>query len=225
MRVLRGRAVTPEADGETTRDLIDHTAATGERGVRVWTPHRQVAFGRRDANREGYDRAREIVTEREYALIERTVGGHAVAFTGRTVAFAATEPVDDTRTGIQQRYDDATAAIRDALAELGVDAREGEPEGAFCPGTHSLSADGKIVGLAQRVHRDVAAVSGIIVVCDHDQIAAILEPVYGALGIPFDPDAVGSVARAGGSGDPETVIRAVETALLDGRDPSTVREI
>jgi len=225
MRVLRGREATPERDREVTGTLVEHTANTDERGLRVWTPPRQIAFGRRDANRARYDRAREVVTKRDYPLVERTVGGRAVAFTGNTVAFAATEPVDETRTGIQERYDEATDMIREALGKLNVDAAPGEPDGAFCPGTHSLSADGKIVGLAQRVHRDVAAVSGIVVVRDHDEIASILEPVYSALDITFDRDAVGSIARAGGTADPATVVRTIETTLLGGREPSTVREI
>lgn len=220
MRVLRGRAATPAEDRQTTRGLLEDTAETGERTVRVWTPHRQVAFGRRDGNREGYDRARAIVAESEYVPVERSVGGHAVAYTGRTIAFAATEPVDDSRTGIQRRYDEATATIRGALADLGVAAQPGEPEGAFCPGTHSLSATGKIVGLAQRVRRDAAVVSGIVVVCDHEPIATALEPVYDALDIPFRPNAVGSIARAGGPGDSDVVARRIETALVDGHDPS-----
>ncbi|PSQ47170.1 lipoate--protein ligase [Halobacteriales archaeon SW_7_65_23] len=223
MRVVRGRAATPETDRQRTRDLVDHTAETGERTLRVWTPPPHVAFGRRDANRDGYERARELAAQ-EYPVIERTVGGRAVVFTGNTVAFVATTPVADSRTGIQERYEDATATMLDALAELGVDAEPGEPDGAFCPGTHSLSADGKIVGLAQRVHRYAAAVSGIVVVRDHGSIAGVLEPVYGALAVPFDPDAVGSIARAGGPVDPVAVCRTIERTLRDGRE-ATVEEV
>jgi len=224
MRVVRGRAATPETDRERTRDLVDHTAETGERALRVWTPPPHVAFGRRDANRDGYERARELAAAQEYPVVERTVGGHAVVFTGTTVAFVATTPVADSRTGIQERYEDATATMLDALAALDVDAEPGEPDGAFCPGTHSLSAGGKIVGLAQRVHRDAAAVSGIVVVRDHEPIAEVLEPVYGALALPFDPDAVGSVAGAGGPADPVEVCRTIERPLRDGRE-ATVEEV
>jgi len=223
MRVLRGRAATPGPDRQRTHDLLEHTAETGERAVRVWAPPPQIAFGRRDTHREGYDRAREIAADSGYAAVERSVGGHAVVFTGSTVAFVATEPVDDSRTGIGERYDDATAAIRTALGDLGVDAERGEPDGAFCPGSHSLSARGKIVGLAQRVHRDAAAVSGIAVVRDHGEIAAVLDPIYGALDLPFDPDAVGSLARAGGTADPRVASRAIEQALVGGRDAAVVQ--
>lgn len=220
MRILRGQAATPERDRAVTEELVTSTARTGEGAVRVWCPHRQVAFGRRDSNREGYERAKQVVAESDFASVDRTVGGHAVAFTGNTVAFASVEPVGDARTGIQQRYDDAAATIEQALADLGVDVSEGEPDGSFCPGTHSLSATGKIVGLAQRVHRDAAVVSGIVVVCDHEAVGSVLDPLYEALDIEFDPTTVGSVARAGGPGDPSRVTRQVEDALVDQPAPT-----
>jgi octanoyl-[GcvH]:protein N-octanoyltransferase len=220
MRVLRGRAETPERDGEVTKELIAQTAETGERGLRVWRPHRQIAFGRRDSNRDGYDRARRIVAESDFASVDRTVGGHAVAFTGNTLAFASAEPVDDARTGIQERYDEATATLERAFGDLGVDVDEGEPDGSFCPGTHSLSATGKIAGLAQRVHRDAAVVSGIVVVCDHEQIATTLEPLYDALDIEFEPHSVGSITRAGGPSSPDRVARRIEDALAGAASPA-----
>jgi octanoyl-[GcvH]:protein N-octanoyltransferase len=220
MRVLRGRAETPERDRAVTKELIAHTAETGERCLRAWRPPRQIAFGRRDTNRDGYDRAEQIVANSESTSVDRTVGGHAVAFTGNTLAFASAEPVDDARTGIQRRYDEATTTLEHALADLGADVHEGEPEGSFCPGTHSLSATGKIAGLAQRVQRDAAVVSGIVVVCDHEQIASTLEPLYDALDIEFDPNSVGSVARAGGPSDPHRVARRIEDALIGAASPA-----
>jgi len=215
MRVLRERAESVQADRERTDRMVDRAAATGEPALRVWTPHRHVAFGRRDANAEGYDRARTLAREQGYPPVERRVGGRAVAYTGSTVAFSRAIPGAD-RTAIGARYADAIGRVRDALATLGVDASEGEPDGAFCPGTHSLQARGKLVGLAQRVRRDVAVVGGVVVVCDHAAIAAVLEPIYDALGVPFDSGAVGSVARAGGPGDPQTVCRALVDTLADG---------
>jgi octanoyl-[GcvH]:protein N-octanoyltransferase len=220
MRVLRGRAETPERDGAVTKELIAHTGETGEPGLRVWSPHRQVAFGRRDSNRDGYDRAQQVVADSDYAAVDRTVGGHAVAFTGNTLAFASAEPVTDARTGIQERYDEASETLTQAFSALGVDVYEGEPDGSFCPGTHSLSATGKIAGLAQRVHRDAAVVSGIVVVCDHDQIASVLDPLYDALDIEFDPASVGSIARAGGPRDPDRVARRIEDALVGSASPA-----
>jgi len=205
MRVLRGRAADPERDFERTREMAARVAESGEPALRAWRPHRQVAFGRRDSRNDGYDRAREAARERGYIPREREVGGRAVAYTGTTVAFAIARPADD-RSGIRERYADATDRLRQALASLGVDADEGEPADSFCPGTHSLQADGKVAGLAQRVRQDVAVVAGAVVVADRDEIAAVLGPVYDALGVPLDPDSVGSVAAAGGPSDPDATI-------------------
>jgi lipoate-protein ligase A len=216
MRLLRGRGTDPDADLRVTRKLVDQTVDSGERALRVWQPHRVVAFGRRDTTSAGYERARSVAREHGYATVERAVGGRAVAFTGATVAFVRTTPVTDERTGIQDRYEKAIAALASALDDLGVETTRGEPEGAFCPGTHSLSAEGKIAGLAQRVRQSVAVVSGLVVVTDHEQLADVLAPVYDALGIAFERSAVGSLARAGGERTPVTVVQTIERALATG---------
>lgn len=216
MYVLRGRGETLAGDREATEQFVARARETGEPGVRVWRPPKNVAFGRRDSNREGYEQAREIAAEHGYPIAERSVGGHAVAFTGRTVAFALAEPVEESRSGITERYDRMTELVTAALADLGVDAEAGEPEGAFCPGTHSLSAEGKIAGLAQRVHSDAAVTSGILLVGDHEAVADVLAPIYDALEVPFEREAVGSIARAGGEATPETVVETFVEQLTGG---------
>jgi len=220
MRLLRGRAADPETDFERTRRMADRVAEDREPALRVWRPHRQVAFGRRDANSDGYDRARAGARDRGYTVIERAVGGRAVAYSGSTVSFSLAVPTEDPRGTIDDRYEWAKAALKRALDDCGITAREGEPDAAFCPGSHSLQANGKIAGLAQRVRRSMAVVGGIVVVRDHEAIAEVLAPAYEALDIPFDPDSVGSVARAGGTDDPDQVIAALERSLADGRDVS-----
>ncbi|MEF8852652.1 MAG: lipoate--protein ligase family protein [Haloarculaceae archaeon] len=218
MRVYRGRADTIEADRAVTDRLVERVGEERDPAVRVWRPHRLVAFGRRDARLDGYDRAREAACERGFPPVERDVGGRAVAYTGSTVAFVRATPVDGTRGGLTERYDAAVADLRRALAELGVDASEGEPPESFCPGTHSLQADcrgrrRKLAGLAQRVRSRVAVVAGVLVVRDRDEVAAVTAAVYEALGVPFDPDTAGSVALAGGEEGPDRAVRAVERAL------------
>jgi len=218
MRVLRGRCSDHVTDHERTRRLAEAVADSRVPALRVWRPRRQIAFGRRDARSVGYDRARETAREQGYAVLERQVGGRAVAYTGTTVALALATPIDDVREGIQRRYDDASEQLTSALATLGVDATEGEPPNSFCPGSHSLQADGKLVGIAQRVRQGVAVVAAVVLVADHDEIAAVLDPIYGELGTPFDPDSVGSIARAGGTTDPDAVIDAVVDAFVGDRD-------
>ena len=216
MRVFEGRATDIDADRERSRELFAHTVETGEPTVRAWTPHRQVAFGRRDTRADGYDRARAAAEAHDFPPVEREVGGRAVAYTGSTVAFARTEPAEGRDSDIQQRYARATADLQGAFDRLGVRAREGEPPDSFCPGSHSLRADGKIAGLAQRVTGDAALVAGIVVTREAEAMAKVLEPIYDALDVAFDPDSVGSVARAGGDADPGTVAHTIEQALVEG---------
>jgi lipoate-protein ligase A len=215
MRVLRGRADSPDADRAATDSMVERTRQTGTPALPVWQPHRKVAFGRRDVRPDGYDRAREAAENAGFPAIERSVGGRAVAYTGSTVAVALARPSEDVRSGIAERYDDALHAIQRALWRLGVPAQQHEPEHAFCPGGHSLSWDGKIVGVAQRVRADVAMVGAIVVVDDHEAIAEVLDPVYAALSTPFDPDTVGSIARADGRADPQAVVEEIEGVFVE----------
>lgn len=223
MRVYRGRAETIDADRAVSEQLADRVAEEREPAVRVWRPHRQVAFGRRDASADGYKRARELAAEHDFPPVEREVGGRAVAYTGSTVAFARVTPVDDLRSGLHERYDEATEDLLSALSDLGIEARPGEPENSFCPGSHSVQADArgrprKIAGLAQRVRADAAVVAGVLLVRDHDEIACVLDPVYEALAVPFDPETVGSIDRCGGESDVERVRTALEDALVGDAD-------
>ncbi len=226
MLVLRGRAADVGADREVTRRLVEHSAAAGVPALRVWYPHRQVAFGRRDTRSEGYEEARRRAERQGFDPVERAAGGRATAYTRGTLLFASAEPVEDARNGIDDRYERTIETVQNALSDLGVDARRGEPPDSFCPGTHSLQVTGKLVGLAQRVRQDVALVAGVLTVRDHAAIAAVLDPVYDALGVPFDPGSVGSLARAGGETGHETVRQTVEAALVGPVTPrvTTVEE-
>lgn len=218
MRVLRGRAETRAADREVTAGMLEVAGSRREPAVRVWTPHRQVAFGRRESHEPGYEAAREAARERGFTPIERSVGGRAVAYTGSTLAFALALPIEDPRRGMDERYEHATDRVQRALRRIGVPARRGEPPDSFCPGRHSLSYRGKLVGIAQRVRSDSALVSGIVIVDDHGAIARVLEPVYGALDSPFDPGSVGSVERAGGDADPRRMAREIESWLVGDQE-------
>ena len=224
MRVLRGRGETIEADRRCTDDTLRLATETGTTTLRVWTPHRQVSFGRRDVRATGYERARLRARANRFEPVERDVGGTAVAYTGTTIAFALAQPVANLRRGMQDRYERVTSAVQRALWHVGVPAQRGEPPGAFCPGSHSLSYHGKLVGVAQRVRRDAALVGGICVVDGHAEIADVLAPVYEELGLALDRDAVGSVERAGASAEPTVVARAIEDRLTAGHE-TTVEQV
>lgn len=218
MRVVRGNAGDREADRAVTRDLLEWVRDHEEPAVRVWAPGRVVAFGRRDANEDGYDDAVRAARDHGFPTVERRVGGRAVAYTDTTLAFARLTPTEDIRTGLEARYDAMVADVVDALRAVGVsDAREGEPSASFCPGDHSVRADcGKLAGVAQRVTKGASLTSGVLVVDDRDAIAGVLDDVYPELGAPFDPDSVGSVAAAGG--DPGAVRDELEAALVGAAD-------
>lgn len=224
MRVLRGRAETRNDDRQVTAAMLTETADTGEAAVRVWTPHRQIAFGRRDTRAEKFDVAKSVARSCDFEPLERSVGGRAVAYTGTTVAFATTVPLEDMRTGMEERYAETTETLQRAFWRLGVPAQRGEPSRSFCPGDYSLQWKGKIAGIAQRVRTGAALVSGVVVVDDHEEIAAVLDPIYAALDVPFNPDSVGSVAKAGGDGDPKVVAETIE-AMLVGDADATVEHV
>ena len=225
MRVLRGGIADPDADRERTAALLA-VAGDGTPGLRVWTPTRQVAFGRRDAREDGFERAERVAANRGFRPVERDVGGRAVAYAGETIAFAHAIPLggdaagSGSRGSIAERYDHAVETVTETLRGLGADVVAGEPAASFCPGDHSVrvAGGGKVSGIAQRVRADAALVAGCVVVSPGDAraIAAVSDAVYDALDVSFDPETVGSVAGAGGPDDPERVVRALEDAFVDG---------
>jgi len=221
MHVIRGRTSSLAINRAVLTDMYTRADREDEQVVRVWRPLRQLSFGRRDANEPGYERANRIAREQGFEPVEREVGGRAVAYTGSTVAFAHCRPVDDPRDGLDERYERATSDVLTALRSLGVPAERGEPADSFCPGVHSLQAEGKLVGIAQRVRHDAALVSGLVVVRDHGDIATVLDLVYDALDVAFDPTSVGSVAKAGGPSDPAVVIDKLEDSLVGDRTYSS----
>lgn len=244
MRVVRGRAETIPADRALTGELLDRVPERGEPFVRVWTPHRQVAFGRRDGNADGYRRARAAASDRGFVPVERDVGGHAVAYDGTAaLALARGEPIADERRGLYDRYDRLLADVRRALANVGVETERGEPPASFCPGQHSLQARlvadrgraaadtvegadsewGKLVGIAQRVRRGTALTAGVCLVDARRELADVLAAVYGALDVPLDPRTVGTVAAAGGPADPDRVRAALEAELVGEATPTVER--
>ena len=78
----------------------------------------------------------------------------------------------------------------------------GEVRDEFCPGDHSIRiGDGekgmKVVGIAQRITRRATSVGGIVLVEGEGDLTHVLGRVYGAMHLPFRPESVGSLRRAG----------------------------
>ena len=218
MRVFRGESDGLDAEDVVVQRMIDRAATDLGPTLRVWRPARHCSFGPRDVTADGYHRAREAAIERGFPPVERRTGGTAVAYTGSTVAVALAMPTADTDYELDTRYDEIATAIQRALWRLGVPAQRGEPADSFCPGSRALQWNGKLAGFAQRVTRGVALVGAVVVVRDHRSIGNVLDAVYDALGVPFDPEAVGSVERAGGSAEPDRVVRTFEEVLVEDAD-------
>lgn len=162
---------------------------------RVYVPSRVVAFGKHDRLAAGFDRAVEIVRDHGYAPVVRLPGGRAAIFHEQTVSLSWTIPTPDPVRGIRDRFEAATTVVTRALARLGVASAVGEIPGEYCPGEFSVHHANriKLAGLGQRLGRRAAHVGGVLVVGGSDAVRDALVPIYGALGIEWDPATVGAV--------------------------------
>ena len=186
--------------------VIFEQVAAGERPptVSISPSTRHVGVTRRDTFRPGFTDAVWASHEEGYPVLVRTAGGGATAAGPGTFGFSIIRPTSDheARREIRDRYDEAAALVLSAFGRLGVRAQIGEVRDEFCPGDHSIrigSWEGgmKVDGIAQRITRRAASVGGIVLVEGEDELARILERVYGAMHLPFRPESVGSLRRAG----------------------------
>jgi lipoate-protein ligase A len=222
----------PEMGPALSRVLLEQVAR-GERGptVRLSRPGRVVAFGRRDLNSPGYAEAVAAAREAGFAAMERIAGGRAAAYSEGTLSLTITLPDQAPARRTSARFEYAAGIARDALRELGVDARIGEVEGEYCPGAFSVSSGGrtKLVGIGQRMVRGAAHIGFVIAVSDSSLIRQVLEPVYSALDLEWNPGTVGAIddqLPAVGLAETEeallTMIRSDSTLNPAVLDPSTV---
>ena len=224
------------------RTIFDQVAA-GERGptISIAPSARHIGVTRRDTFRPGFADAVRASCEEGYPVFVRSAGGGATAAHYGTLGFSIIRPSDqmETRRGISERYDEAAALALAAFARLGVRAEVGDVRDEFCPGDHSIrvgdrESGTKVVGIAQRVTRRATSVGGIVLVEGEEELARVLERVYGAMRLPFRMESVGSLRRAGSGAGTEEVIEAfaAEAALrygaacvpLDGRTLELARE-
>lgn len=207
----------PEAGPSLSRILLDQVAS-GERPAtaRLSRPGRVVAFGRRDTRSPGYGEAVAAARERGFGGMERLTGGRAAAYSEGTLSLTITIPDRAPAERTERRFHDASALVRDAFEGLGIDARVGQVPGEYCPGDFSVNAreERKLAGVGQRMVKGAAHVGFVIVVSGSDLIRQVLEPVYTALGLEWDPGTVGAVEDE----VPGVNLEAVEAALLDRLD-------
>jgi lipoate-protein ligase A len=188
----------PVLDTAVSQAMLRRVAA-GElpETLRVARTGRVVAFGKRDALAPGYADAMAAARELGFGSVVRLGGGRAAVFHERTLELAHAVPEADAQRGIADRFEATAELVAEALAGLGIDARVGEVPGEYCPGRWSVNAGGarKLAGIGQRVISGGAHVGTVIVAEDPDSIGRVLDPVYAALGLDWDPATAGAVGR------------------------------
>lgn len=186
--------------------VIFEQVASGQRPptVSITPTTRHVGVTRRDTFRPGFDKAVQASYEEGYPVLVRSSGGGATAAGPGTFGFSVIRPADVRETGrsIRERYDEAAALVLGAFSRMGLRAEVGEVRDEFCPGDHSIRVGGwrdgsKVVGIAQRITRRATSVGGIVLVHGEEELARVLERVYGAMDLPFRSGSVGSLRRAG----------------------------
>ena len=184
-----------------------------------------LAFGRLDRLRPGYRRAVELARAHGYQPVERLAGGRAALFHEGPISFSQVVPAAGSSgayRGTRERFAAMAETMVAALSELSVDARVGEVSGEYCPGEFSVNAGGesKLAGIGQRVLAGGAHVGGVVVVRGAGRIRTVLEPIYEALEIDWQPSTTGSIALEIGDEDettpndrPDPLIERTMTAL------------
>src|SRR5688572_9906538 len=200
------------------RTIFDQVAGGSRPATVSITPStRHVGVTRRDTFRPGFRDAVRAAGEMGYPVLVRSSGGGATAADRGTFGFSILRPADEKESGrgIRERYDEAAALVLGAFSRLGVIMAEvGEVREEFCPGDHSIRVgDGesgmKIVGIAQRITRRATSVGGIVLVEGERELTRVLERVYSAMQLPFRPQSVGSLRRAGYEVGTQDVIEAL----------------
>ncbi len=187
----------PGLDTTLARALLQSVSAGGNpETFRIYSPGRVLAFGKRDTVTPGFPEAAAAARKKGYVPVVRLAGGRAAVFHEGTVAFGWTMPIDDPRSDIQARFKGLSELMVRAFARLGVDTEIGEVAGEYCPGRFSVHHSGhrKVMGVGQRLAHDAAHVGGVIVVTGAEAVNEVLHPVYGALGVEFDPATTGALA-------------------------------
>jgi octanoyl-[GcvH]:protein N-octanoyltransferase len=222
----------PAFDTAVSRALLQRVAA-GEapHTLRVHRAGPIVAYGRLDARNAGYAEALRASRAAGFEGVERLAGGRAAVYHEGVVGYArqVADPQGPAHT--HDRFRETAAMLELALRRLGVDARIGEVPGEYCPGAYSINARGstKVAGLGQRVIRGAAHMGAVVVAGGSARVRGVLEPVYAALGMEWDPATTGAIDDEVPGVTYEDVERAIVEAhaarfelVEDHLDPETL---
>ncbi len=212
--LITGRAGPDAAADLALSSALLERVAGGQRGpvLRLYRPLPTVAFSRRDTFLPGFERAAAAARARGFAPVIRAAGGRAAAYDEGCLIVDEIMPAAEAMADIHDRFAQGARLQAQALLGLGVDARVGEVAGEYCPGEFSVNARGatKLVGSAQRIIRGGWLFAAVMAVTSADRLRPVLEDVYGALGLDWDPATTGAVAAE----VPGVTAAAAEHALL-----------
>lgn len=163
--------------------------------IRIYSPAPTAAFTRRDSRQSGFQDAVTAARAAGFTPVLRGPGGRLAAYHRGSVVIDHVVRLPEARLGLNERFDFYAGMHADVLSGLGLDARVGELQGEYCPGTFSVNAGGaaKIVGSAQRVTRDGWLFSSIVQVQGSAALRDLLIPTHLALGYELDPSTIGTV--------------------------------
>jgi lipoate-protein ligase A len=154
-----------------------------------------LAFSKQDAASPGFPDAVWAARAVGFEPVVRLAGGRAAVYHDQTLALSWAVPDRRPSVRTEARFRELAELLREALSDLGVDARVGEVPREYCPGAWSVNARGtrKLVGTGQRLIAGAAHRGAVIVVGDSDLVRDALVPTYEALGLDWDPATAGSV--------------------------------
>jgi lipoate-protein ligase A len=215
----------PLLDAALGAALLQQVAAGATETLRIYRPQPTLAFSGRDCASPGIAAAAAAARAAGFVPVRRGPGGRAAAYHRGTLCLDHVGPVALAGAGagagagqdtsqIRPRFAAFAELIAGALRSAGIDAGIGPVPGEYCPGEFSIhdGAGHKLVGTAQRLVRGGWLFGTVLVVQDPEPLRSVLDAVYGALGLEWDPRSVGAVSDAtpGGVG-----IDEVLAALLD----------
>ena len=182
--------------------------------LRVYAPRPTVAFGRRESLMPSFAAAQDAARTHGFRPVIRLAGGRAVAYDESCLVIDLITPSDQ---GISNDvvFTVVSESVRRVLADLGIDARVGAVQREYCAGPHSVNArdEVKLVGIAQRVSRGARLVTASIALGPADGLRSVVDDVYRAMSLDWDPRTFGTLAGEGVHASPEELARAVTTGL------------
>jgi octanoyl-[GcvH]:protein N-octanoyltransferase len=169
----------------------------------IWRSLPSLVITHNDMRLPNFEGAARHLEEKGWPLSIRTTGGGAFPVAPGTVQLALLSPTLRDGDTIDTVYDALAVLICEALAGLGVNAKQGQVADAFCPGGHDIVVEGrKVAGMAQhwrqgRNGRCIVAAASIIADEDPAVLGGVVNAFYRQAGSSYhcQPSAVTSLRQ------------------------------